>query len=105
MKCLVCGKESDKKILCNGHMGTDRSLKFLQAHICGSFLQRKGEIEGICNNNLSCKPVKMALKGEPFFQSGLGHIACPHASVNISWVMYNDFIADQIKSNYPECMK
>lgn len=105
MKCLVCGKKTDKKILCNAHMGTDIPSNYLKSHTCGSFFQRKDEIEGICNNNLTCKPVKMAMKGEPFFQSNLGHIVCPHASINVSWVIYNDFAEDQIKGNYPECVK
>jgi hypothetical protein len=86
-------------------MGTDTHLSLLKSHTCGSYLQRKGEMTGICNNNLSCKPIKMALKREPFFQPNLGHIVCPHASENISWVMYRDFIDNQIKDNYPECVK
>ena len=105
MKCLVCGKKSDKQILCNQHLGTDIPLNYLKSQTCGSFVQRKDDVAGICTNNLSCKPVKMALKGEPFFQLNLGHIVCPHASENISWVMYRDFTEDEVKSNYPECLK
>lgn len=100
---MICGRKTDRKILGNSHLGADIPTKCLTSFDCGSFAQKQGETKGICNNNLMCTPIKIALKGEPLFND-IGHVVCKYPSLNVSYVMYRNLDENQIKQNYPECL-
>lgn len=102
LKCLICGEKTDKRILCPKHMNADFSLRFLVANNCNSFMQKDGDMQGVCKWHLSCKPIKNALKHEVLLNN-LGHVVCPYASTNLSKIMYSDLNEDEIRNNYPEC--
>lgn len=104
MKCLICGEKTNNKILCSKHIGVDACLQYLTVHNCSSFKQKKEEAEGICEYNLVCTPIKEALKHKILLSSNLGHVICPHASMNLAKVMYSDLSEDEIRGNYPECL-
>jgi hypothetical protein len=104
MKCLICGEKTNNQILCGKHTGVDNCLPYLKVHICQSFMQKKGGPEGVCQNRLLCAPIKRALKHEILFNSNLGHVICPHAATNLREIVYSEVNAEEIKSNYPECL-
>ena len=102
MKCLICKEKTDSKILCSKHLGVDTRLPYLSTHICNSFMQKDGEMEGVCTNYLLCAPIKKALKHEMLVNASLGHVICPHASINLSKIIYSAFSEEEIRANYPE---
>lgn len=105
MKCLICGERTDKSILCGKHTGVDACLKTMTVHACNSFKQKVGEMDGTCENYLLCAPIKSALKHEMLVTRDLGHVVCPHASTNLSKIIYSDVTEEQIKGNYRECLE
>lgn len=103
MKCLICGENTEKKLLCPKHKGVDTRLRYLTVHICNSFKQKEGEAEGVCEHYLLCTPIKKALKHE-ILMGNLGHVVCPHAAINLSKAVYSEVSEEEIRSNYPECL-
>lgn len=105
MKCLICGEKTAKKILCSKHLGVDIPLQYLSVHTCTSFKQKDREAQGICEHYLLCTPIKKALKRDFLMSGNLGHVICPHASMNLSKIIYSDVSEEEIRSNYPECLE
>ena len=105
MKCLICGEKTDKRILCERHIGVDACLQTMTVHTCQSFAQKSGEQTGVCGNYLLCNPIKSSLKHEPFVTRGLGHIICPYATMNIRKIVNSEFTDDEIRGNYRECLE
>jgi hypothetical protein len=106
MKCLICGEKTDKTLLCKKHMdGVDACLPYLTVHICNSFMQKEGELQGVCENYLLCTPIKKALKREILMNDSIGHVVCPHAGMNLSKIIYSEISEDEIRNNYPECLE
>lgn len=109
MTCINCGKKTEEgKIVCESCMNVDRHIKYLEVHTCGSFVPMEGELEGICQNVLSCAPIKKALKNEPLIVPSLGHVVCPHARINLGFIVYRTFDGKELgrlKRNYSECFE
>jgi hypothetical protein len=105
LKCLICGAKTENSILCSKHIGVDVPLQYLTVHTCNSFKQKKGDAEGICEFYLLCAPIKKALKHEILMSGNLGHVICPHASMNLGKIIYSDVSEEEIRSNYPECLE
>jgi len=103
MKCLICGKRTDGKILCLEH-STPTSSTYGTVHECTQFMQTKNESERICQFALVCQPIKSALKGEPFVDPSFGRISCPHQHVNRYRMIKTKFTSEQLKPNYGECL-
>jgi len=83
----------------------DSRLPYLTVHICQSFTQQSGEMEGVCQNRLLCEPIKRALNYQVLFNKSLGHVICPHAATNLSKTVYSEVSEEEIKANYPECLE
>jgi hypothetical protein len=105
MKCLVCGEKANERLLCPKHMGVDTCLQYLTVHNCNSFVQKKGEPQGVCEHYLLCTPIRKALKHEILMSGNLGHVVCPYAEMNLSKAIYSEVSEEEIKSNYPECLE
>ena len=52
---------------------------------------------------MMCEPIKRALKNEPLMVPNLGHVVCPHASINLSRIIYGEFSEHELR-NYRECL-
>jgi len=60
---------------------------------------------GTCANFLLCEPIKRALKSEALIVPNLGHVICPHASINLAKAIYGQFTEEILRTNYPECLE
>jgi len=103
MKCVSCGNKSeDGHLLCAKCKGVEHRLPNLSVHTCSSFFQKEGEATGICQNAIFCEPMKSALMSKSLIVSQLGHIICPHASINLSYLVYGEFDEETLMKNYKE---
>ena len=74
MKCVKCGgKAEEGKLLCQKCLGIEDPTQFVLSHVCGSFMQKAGEMDGVCQNAIVCEPMKRALQGQPLIDPELGH--------------------------------
>lgn len=106
MRCLVCGEKTEKKVLCKKHIrDTDSLALYVTGHTCHSFFQIKDGVPGMCQNHLLCEPIKRALKGEILIVPNLGHVVCPHPTINLADFVYGKIEEKDIKQNYPECLE
>ena len=107
MKCYSCGKKivDEDYILCMGCRSVDFHVAYLRHHVCGSFRQTEGEIEGACANYLMCTPIKSALKHEPLILAGQGLVVCPHPGINLSRIIHVEVNREDAKRNFPECFE
>ncbi len=96
-------KHEEKQLSAQVVGGVDRHRPFVHAHICQSFIQVKGDVEGVCKKFLLCTPIKKALKNELLIEPNLGHVVCPHASTNLAKIIYGEFDEETLKMNYKEC--
>jgi hypothetical protein len=104
MKCLICGEKTNSMLLCQKHLGVDACLPYLTVHNCSSFKQKEGEDEGVCERYLLCAPIKKALKHEVLISGNIGHVVCPYAAVNLTKAICSQVKAEEIVSNYRECL-
>ena len=82
MKCVNCGgKAEEGKSLRPKCLG-------IENHTCGSFMQKTGEMDGVCQNAILCEPMKRALQGQSLIDPQLGRVICPYPSVNISFLRH-----------------
>ena len=86
-------------------MNVDAYVKFLEAHICRSFMQKKGEMKGICQNVLLCEPIKKALKNEMLIAPSIGHVVCPYPRINLGYIVYRTFDKKDLERSYSECFE
>jgi hypothetical protein len=105
MKSGNCGGGTEKgKLLCST-TSVKNSSAFSKVHTCQSFMQKEGETKGICEFATICAPMKKALQGKPLIDTQLGHVICPHPSVNISYLRYQKFDKESLRHNYKEYLE
>jgi len=103
MKCVNCGRKTEEgKLLCSKCIKIDYYTQFVASHTCNSFFQKEGEMEGVCQNAIVCEPMKNALQGQPLIVPQLGHVTCPHPSLNVSYLVHGRFDRETLKRNYKE---
>lgn len=106
MKCVNCGgKAEEGRLLCPKCLGIENYTQFVSSHVCGSFMQKTGEMDGVCQNAIVCEPMKRALQGQPLIDPQLGHVICPYPSINISYLRYQKFDKDTLKIKYNEYLE
>ena len=102
MNCIKCGNPTEgNKIICTSCIDTKSAIKYVSVHNCRSFMQMKDAPIGVCQNILLCTPIKKALKNESLFMQ-LGHVVCPYASANISYITYRDFSNEEVEEYNPQ---
>jgi len=103
LHCINCGSETkDNLIVCSTCSSVDQYVQFLKGHNCGSFLQKKDDLEGVCSNYFLCSPIKKALKKEALIEVGLGHVVCPHPEINLSRIIHGGIPEKFIENIYSE---
>ena len=105
MKCVNCQKETTLgRVVCPACASVDKHMDYLRVHQCDAFVQVKDADKGLCQNFLTCAPIKEALKFNSLIQENLGHVVCPYAYVNLERIINGDISVEALIMNYRECL-